>query len=307
MRFFRLCLVPLFLVGFSSCINKRNDLFNFLESEQGISLYERGKPVYYYQKEPKILQNEYICNNYLHPLYSLDGDTLTEESPADHPYHRGVFWAWHQVFIDTISVADGWIMQDLSLEVSGIKTEVTGSSASLKAEVLWKSPNWRYNKPFIKENTLITVHNSDKQSRRVDFEIRLRALVPDVSIGGSNDEKGYGGLCFRIKMPDDLVFISERGQVEAQTGQIEAGPWLDISGSLGREGEKCGITIYCDTITPNFPAPWILRQTGSMQNIVFPGRQRLNLPADSDVILRYQVLIHKGDKANLKSGNSVVN
>ena len=89
--------------------------------------------MYYYQKEPKILQNEYICNNYLHPLYSLDGDTLTEESPADHPYHRGVFWAWHQVFIDTISVADGWIMQDLSLEVSGIKTEVTGSSASLKA------------------------------------------------------------------------------------------------------------------------------------------------------------------------------
>jgi len=298
-----LCLIPLLLIGFSACHNKRGSLFIFLESEQGVSLYERGKPVYFYQKTPKTLHNEYICNNYLHPLYSPGGDTLTEESPGDHPYHRGIFWAWHQVYVDDISVADGWIMQDLSLEVAKITTDITGSSAGLNAEVLWKSPNWQYNKPFVRENTIITVNKSNKNSRRIDFEIRLRALVPDVTIGGSDDEKGYGGLCFRIKMPDDLVFSSETGQVEPQTGQVTAGSWMDMSGSFGRGGEKYGITIFCNPLTPNFPAPWILRQTGSMQNIVFPGRQRVVVPVDRDLVLKYQMLIHKGDKAYIKTVN----
>lgn len=307
MNIVRVSLISLSLLFSCTIINDRRSPFIFTETDQGIQLSEAGKPVFYYQKEPKTLQDQYICNNYLHPLYSLDGDTLTEESPEDHPYHRGIFWAWHQIFLDGISIADGWIMQDLSHEVTGLKTDVARSYASLSAEVLWKSPNWQNNKPFIKENTVITVHRSDTQCRKVDFEIRLRALVPDVSIGGSDDEKGYGGFCFRLKMPDDLIFTSETGRVEPQTNQIVAGSWMDLSGSFGREGVKSGITIVCHPQTPNYPAPWILRQTGSMQNIVYPGRQRDTLPVDNDVILRYQMVIHKGDKANLKAGNPVVN
>jgi hypothetical protein len=276
-------------------INKKKIQFAFKENEQGVKLYEDEMPVYFYQKEPKALQGQYICNNYLHPLFSLEGDTLTEESPDDHPYHRGIYWAWHQIYINNKSVANGWVMQDISQEVSRLRTSVTKTTAQLDAEVFWKSSAWQNGKPFVYEHTTITVYRQKQGGRIIDFEIRLKALVPDVSIGGSDDEKGYGGFCARIKMPEDLVFTSAKGPVVPQTLQVEAGPWMDFSGSFGTKSRKSGLTIICNPLTPNYPAPWILRRTGSMQNVVYPGRQRIVLPMDKALVLKYRLVIHEGD------------
>jgi hypothetical protein len=120
-------------------------------------------------------------------------------------------------------------------------------------------------------------------------------LVPDISIGGSEDKKGYGGFCTRIRMPEDLVFTSEDGPVIPQTYQIEAGPWMDFTASFGRQGETCGLTLICHPSTPNYPAPWILRQKGSMQNIVFPGQDRLTLSMGNPIVLRYRLVIHQAE------------
>ena len=79
------------LSAFGFCANGQS-LFTFSENTQGIELFEQGQPVYFYQREPKSTDRRYICNNYLHPLFSVDGDTLTDEFPEDHPYHRGIYW-----------------------------------------------------------------------------------------------------------------------------------------------------------------------------------------------------------------------
>lgn len=282
-----------FLVSCGTASEKKEG-FEFRQNEQGLELYESGDPVYHYQKEPKIIGNQYICNNYLHPLYSLDGDTLTEEAPEDHPYHRGIYWAWHQMYIHDQSIADGWIMENISQEVTGLVTRTDDSSAVLEADVLWKSPIWQNGSPFVREHTTITTHKKEKVLRIIDFDLRLRALTDGVSIGGSDDEKGYGGFCVRIKLPDDVVFASRQGSVTPQNLQIEAGPWMDITGSLGGAGRKSGLAIVCDPQTPNYPAPWILRQKSSMQNIVYPGRKRVTIPVDSDLVLKYRVIVHIG-------------
>ncbi|HPM18243.1 MAG TPA: PmoA family protein, partial [Bacteroidales bacterium] len=93
---------------------------------------------------------------------------------------------------------------------------------------------------------------------------------------------------------DDVAFVSGKGTVMPQNLQIDAGAWIDISGSLGSPGRKSGLAIICDPQTPNYPAPWILRQKGSMQNIVYPGRQRVTLPVDSDLVLKYRIIVHSG-------------
>ena len=36
-------------------------------------------------------------SNYVHPLYGLDGEVLTDDFPADHVHHRGLHWAWPHV------------------------------------------------------------------------------------------------------------------------------------------------------------------------------------------------------------------
>ena len=91
------------------CTNPSNDktAFEFKKNEKGVELFESGTPVLFYQKSPKLLGGKYLGNNYIHPLYSLDGDTLTQQSPPDHPHHRGVFWAWHQIYINGEQIAEG--------------------------------------------------------------------------------------------------------------------------------------------------------------------------------------------------------
>jgi len=281
----------------SSCgpSSDKHSPFNFKESEQGFSLYEDGKTVLFYQKEPKTLGGSYICNNYLHPLFAPNGDTLTEESPADHPYHRGIFWSWHQHYINGQSIGDGWIMEDISQDVTEVQVGTDKHSAFLDLTVLWRSPNHEDGKAYIKENTSIVVHQVKSGIRLMDFEISLLGLVPGVSLGGSDDEKGYGGLCTRIKLPDDLVFTSTDGRVTPQTLQVIAGSWMDFSGSFGPGEGQNGLAILCHPGTPNYPAPWILRQKTSMQNIVFPGRAPVEIPMNQPTRLKYRLVLHAGN------------
>lgn len=291
--------MTLVLTGFfvASCTvfqGTKKSAFEFKNTDQGFWLMEKGKPVFFYQEKNKLLAEKYKVSNYLHPLYSLQGDTLTEESPKDHLYHRGIFWGWHQHFIDNVSIGEGWIMEGIYQEVSNVRKGIIKGNAVCDLSVLWKSSLYEGGKPYIEEKTKITVLPEEPGIRKIDFEISLRALVPGVQIGGADDEKGYGGFCTRVRMPDGLIFTSTGGPVKPQNTQITAGPWMDISGPYGSNGKISGISILCHPDTPNYPATWILRQKSSMQNIVFPGRERIDIPTDKPITLRYRLIVHDG-------------
>jgi hypothetical protein len=289
----------LVLFVFVSCKTKIDTNFAFEKTAQGVVLYENKKPVFVYQKEPKTTDGVTYFNNYLHPLFSLEGDTLTEEFPADHPYHRGVFWAWHQLYLNNQSIGDGWVMKSISQDVMDLKTKVNSDTAQLSLNVLWKSALFHHGEPFVREHTTIIVHPTKSGIRIIDFNIDLRALVPKVSIGGADDEKGYGGFCARIKLPDGLCFTSEKGKIIPETLQINSGSWMDFSAPLGKHNKINGLTLLCHPSTPNYPEPWILRQKSSMQNIVFPGRIRTELSLDKSTVLHYRMIIHNGDSKSL--------
>lgn len=273
-----------------SCNSSHKSPFIFREEADGISLSEDDQPVYRYQKMPKSLTGEYVCNNYLHPLYSLEGDTLTEEFPPDHTFHRGIFWAWHQLFLDDRNLGDGWTNQGISYEVTEVKTKADPESAALETTVMWKSDSLENRKAFIEEHTRITVSRKRAEGRKIDFEITLKPLSGGLGIGGSADEKGYGGFCARIKMPDDLYFISGSDTVIPQNLQIAAGDRMTFTGSFGDKGEQSSLTIISNPGNPGYPEKWILRQKGSMQNVVFPGRDRIKI--EKPLTLKYSILIH---------------
>ena len=300
---YRLSASIIFFVLFtSSCLSqgKQKTGFRFEKNEQGINLVENGRQVFFYQQKTKLLAGKYNVNNYLHPLFSLAGDTLTEVSPKDHPYHSGIFWRWHQHYVDNKSIGEGWIFDGIFQEVKDVKTKVVKGTAQLEISVLYKSSNLKDGKqPYIEEKTKIIVHPVEQNVRAIDFEIALRGMVNNAQIGGAADEKGYGGFCPRIKLPDGLIFTSTKGAVKPQNTQITAGPWMDMSAPYGKNGEVSGVTIMCHPSTPNYPAPWILRQKTSMQNVVYPGRDLITVPMDKPIVLRYRLLIHKGDAGSL--------
>jgi len=286
-------------LGCGSTENQALHPVEIFESDEGFIVTEAGKKVMSYQRRHKSLNGKYTRANYIHPLYGLDGEILTEDFPADHPHHRGIFWAWHQVWLGDKKLGDSWAAQDFFWDVYDAKIlDVDSKSRALQVHVLWKSPLWTdangKKKPFIKETTTIRIHRAKNDIRKIDFDINLLALEDAIRLGGSEDAKGYGGFTTRIPLPDGLSFTGSDGPVEPKNLSVEAGPWLDFTGNFGRDGNISGLTILCHNSSPGYPQRWILRRKGSAQNPVYPGRLPVPLSRNKPVILRYRLIIHRG-------------
>src|SRR5262245_33670029 len=177
--------------------------FTTIKSDQGIEILENHKKVLFYQVRPKSVDGKYERAGFIHPLYSFNENSLTEDMPKDHPYHRGIFWAWHQIIWNDKQIADGWISENISWEPAKVQVNKKNKSASVESEILWKAA-FEHTRPtaIVREHTKITAYQSTEQFRVIDFEIQLFALTDNLKLGGSDDEKGYGGFCLRLKLPE---------------------------------------------------------------------------------------------------------
>jgi hypothetical protein len=95
-------------------------------------------------------------------------------------------------------------------------------------------------------------------------------------------------------LPGDLTFTALNGNVIPQLLQVEAGKWMDFSGTFGKQG-KSGMAVLCHPLNPLYPSPWILRKETSMQNAVYPGTQPVIINTTEPVVLRYRLAIHDGE------------
>jgi len=267
--------------------------FTTIKSGEGIEILENHKKVLFYQVRPKSVDGKYERAGFIHPLYSFNEKSLTEDMPKDHPYHRGIFWAWHQIIWNNKQIADGWISQNISWEPSKIAVQKKKKSITIQSGMLWKSVlDYNKSEPIIREQTRITVYESSSEFRIIDFDIQLFALKDSLKIGGSDDEKGYGGFCLRLKLPEDISFVSRDTELTPLETAVHAGPWMNFTGSFdGKDSRKTGIAVFCDTSNPGGLQEWILRKTGSMQNIVYPGRTPVSL-SKNGLRLRYRLVIH---------------
>src|SRR3954454_278668 len=97
--------------------------FTTIKSNEGIEILENHKKVLFYQVRPKSVDGKYERAGFIHPLYSFNEKSLTEDMPQDHPYHRGIFWAWHQIIWNNKQIADGWICENISWKPSKIEVQ----------------------------------------------------------------------------------------------------------------------------------------------------------------------------------------
>ncbi len=262
---------------------------------------DAGRPVLFYQLAPKSLDGMYERSNYIHPLYGLDGEILTEDFPEDHYHHRGVYWTWHQVLIGDVRAGDPWLARRFSWQVQD--AAVLPDANGVRAVHHWFSPDFAEGaEPILEETAEISVHPEESGVRLVDFDIRLAALQEGVRLGGSEDAKGYGGFSVRVKLLDDLRFTSVGGEVEPTRLALDAGDWVDFSGGFGTQpGSASGVAILVHPASAGYPQKWVLRgsATPSMQNPVWPGPAAVPVPLGRVVRLRYRLVIHRGDASRI--------
>ena len=276
----------------------------YKKNDDGIWFYEHHDPVFFYQIAHKSRNGNYRRANYIHPLYGMTGDVITEDFPADHLHHRGIFWAWHQVRVDGKNIGDNWTCREFNWNVTHSKVMRCGQAMDLLTHVTWSSSalldDQNDPQPIIQETTRIRIHRKCKSYRVIDFKIGLTAIQENVTMGGSENDKGYGGFSARVRIPPDVQFIGNKGRIEPQRTAVDAGPWVNMVGEF-ETGNGEGFAIISHPNNPGYPEPWILRTRGSMQNAKYPGQHAIRVGRGEEAwTLRYRLVIHRcGDDTAL--------
>ena len=256
----------------------------------GVSITDSEKPVLYYRTkaadpaEPGRL-------NYVHPLYAPDGALLTEDRPADHLHQRGVFWSWHQIRLGGDLIADGWFMKGLTFFVKQTNFDgEPGGAGVLTLHVQWivnSGPELLF---VADEVTRVRVLPLKAGARRIEFDTTITPLVDDLSIGGSDDPKGYGGFSVRLRSADKLTFRSGGKPINPAVTPVTAGNAMGFTWSGTPGLSKWAVGMSCK-VNGKAVNQWILRRELSMQNCVWPGRAAVAVPKGKTLRLQSTLVI----------------
>ena len=260
-------------------------------AEDAITLTEAGKTVLVYRTRPLDPAREPGRANYVSPLYAPDGTALTEDRPGDHPHHRGVWWGWMKVQADGRPAADGWYMKNLSYLVRAKRFlgDADGGGA-LTLEIDWivnSGPELAY---VAREITTVTVRPLKAGVRRIMFDTMINARIDALGLGGSEDDRGFGGFSIRLVDPEHLTFASGGKTLTTNGAALNAGSAMGFAWSGGTNSPAWTVGLACkangETVTR-----WMLYTDRSMQNCVFPGRAPLILKKGEGLRLQETVVI----------------
>lgn len=214
---------------------------------------------------------------FVHPLVAPSGIELTELYPADHIHHRGLFWAWHQIVIDGVQRADDWLLTGLSFHPVSSQRSRDGASGTMVTE--WIVAD----RAVLRETARITAVGDG-----VDLTLMLMPLIDGLALGGSADDKGYGGVSLRLRDAERMRFESDGRRVEARRQAVPAGETMRFSWDMPAAGMPRAVTMRC-TVDGRAITQWILRREKSMQNCVWPGATPVALPKGRVVRLTAEI------------------
>jgi len=257
-------------------------------AEGRVDVSENGIPVLRYNhgttSVPEGIGSEYARGDYIHPLYGLDGEILTDDYPKDHAHHRGVNWSWATLqwrgeTRDPFAVRGAWARP------VDLRAKSDAESATIEAESVWK---WDDKEPVVAETVVIRVFPADAQGRVIDFEIRLKALVEGIEFAGRLKE-GYSGFNARMA-PGDAQEIRLHADPE---GASPRRAWGDYAAVFPGGKGRSGLAIFqCET-NPQYPSEWREYPSLNFFQPAFPGGALIPMPKDETITLNYRVWIHR--------------
>ena len=275
--------------------------FTMDDDGKSLTLIENGTPVLVYHygmvDPPKKVPERYRRACYIHPLYGLDGEVLTQDFPLDHRHHRGVFWAWPNSTLGDKPM-DVWALDGIrQVHQRWLAKEVKDGKAEIAAENHWLYDD-APDSPKVRESVRIVVHPADDTARALDVYLKLENISDEaVTIrGATTDNKGYGGFCIR---PDatrkPFTFTAAPGDLPEDMLRLES-PWADVSYATKKDGTKqSGVAVFQHPGNPGYPHPgWITRGYGFL-GVSWPHTEPHEMKPGDAFELRYRLYIHRGN------------
>jgi hypothetical protein len=259
-------------------------------TENSLGLWEGTRPVFVYNHGT--IQNTNTPgkqghSTYLHPIYGLDGEVLTDDFPKDHVYHRGLYWAWPHIKIADQEY-DLWSLRGIRSEFRRWLTRDT----SARRAVLAVENAWRANdKDVMTETVRLEIHPASDHGRAIDVELTWTPIGQAVSLSGA-PEKSYGGLTLRFGPRSKPIITVPTGRTTDDLLMTRL-PWADFCSDFGKDTNVLsGMAIFVDPNHADYPPTWMTRHYGVLA-VGWPGVTPQTFPAGKSFSCRYRLWIHR--------------
>ncbi len=284
--------------------------FAWQTNAESIALLSGGKPIW---------QFNYGTNGtkpFFHPLALPGGSPLTWQSPADHPWHYGLWFSWKYLNGVNYWEEDKKLRQsegNTSWRVVKIETR-PDFSAQIELALDYR-PRGAAKSLLTEQRTITLSPPAADGSYSMDWSLNFKAgdemvkfnRTPIIGEPGGQPNGGYAGLSVRFakELADARVSATaETGEAKENRYKFSAAA-ADYNGKIGN-GEA-GVAIMEHPSNPRFPGRWY--------GIVSPGQsfyflnaawiqlQPFELAANQSFALRYRVLVHpeRWDAARLET------
>jgi len=218
--------------------------------DRSLGISQGGRPVMVYnfgvQKKPGVPADRQR-SSYVHPLYGLDGEVLTDDFPADHLHHRGLFWAWPHVRVG-YEEHDLWMLQNIRHQFERwTEQKANSTEAVLGVENSWYVADRR----VMRETVRFIIHARTENERAIDIEFKWMALAEPVTLSGA-EGKSYGGLSLRFAPRQQTAITTDDG-LQPKDLNLTRLAWADLSARFENTPGSSGVAILVDRRHPGFP------------------------------------------------------
>lgn len=264
--------------------------FRFSDAEGRLSVFEGKRPVlvYNYGVQHKAgVPEDRARACYVHPLYGLEGEVLTDDFPVDHYHHRGLFWAWPHVRLGGQEY-DLWMLHGIRQQFE----RWTEQTAAPEAAVLAFENGWYVeDRRVLREQIRLHILPASDHERAIDIELKLAAEMEPVVLWGAQD-KSYGGLSLRFAPREETIIVTEAGR-QTEDLNLARMAWAELSGKFAGASQASGVAIFTTPEHPGFPPTWITRHYGFL-GVGWPGVEPVTLAPKEPIVLKYHLLVHRG-------------
>ncbi len=224
---------------------------------------------------------------YIHPLYGISGEVLTDDFPDDHYHHHGVFWTWPHVLVEGRH-HDLWAGDTIHQRFVRWLVRETGPVAAVVAvENGW----YVGDDQVMVERVWMRAFRSSSEDRAVDVELFFTPLTA-ITLQGA-EGKSYGGLTVRFApgpRPETVITVPSGPTTEDLPDTPLA--WADFTSRFEGMAHRSGAAIFVPPQHPDFPPTWLTRYYGPLC-IGWPGVMARTFEPGDSFALDYRLWIHR--------------
>ncbi len=244
-------------------ISRSASVLTGVETDSALQFFAYKKPVLQYRKSIAFPQtgdkNLYAGSGFFHPVYSPDGDILTDDFPAGHAHQNGIFSAWTRAVFrgDTL---DFWNRHQQRGRVEHYSADtLTKGTTAIQMQTSNRMVSALHG-PVLLEKRTTTLYATD-QHYIFDIEQEQTNTTSDTLFILPYH---YGGMAIRGNKawnPDDRANFRNPWQVLTDAGYRDSAAngtharWVTCWGKLG--DTQAGIAVF--SAPENFRHPQAIR------------------------------------------------